>query len=410
MGADEPDSADLPLLERLRRRPLDGNEVTLLQSGAEFFPSLIAAIDAAGREVWLETYIFAGDETGLRVAGALVRAAERGVAVRVLIDGYGTGELPAGVSRRLADAGVQVQVYKPMRRWFSLDRERLRRLHRKQACVDARVAFVGGLNIVDDLWDPNHGALEHPRLDYAVRLRGPVVASVQASMRWLWWRVSVAAAPLRIGGVARPREDADTSPVRPGSRGTRAMLVLRDNLVNRRAIERAYLKAIGNARREVLIATAYFFPGRRFRRALREAAARGVRVRLLLQGRVEYRLPHLAAQAMYDGLLHAGVEIVEYHRSFLHAKVAVIDDWSTVGSSNIDPFSLLLAREANVVVFDAGFAATLRARLLASMAEGGRPVRHDEHALRPWTSRLQGWLATQLLRLGVLVSGNRRRY
>ena len=410
MGADEPDSADLPLLERLRRRPLDGNEVTLLQSGAEFFPSLIAAIDAAGREVWLETYIFAGDETGLRVAGALVRAAERGVAVRVLIDGYGTGELPAGVSRRLADAGVQVQVYKPMRRWFSLDRERLRRLHRKQACVDARVAFVGGLNIVDDLWDPNHGALEHPRLDYAVRLRGPVVASVQASMRWLWWRVSVAAAPLRIGGVARPREDADTSPVRPGSRGTRAMLVLRDNLVNRRAIERAYLKAIGNARREVLIATAYFFPGRRFRRALREAAARGVRVRLLLQGRVEYRLPHLAAQAMYDGLLHAGVEIVEYHRSFLHAKVAVIDDWSTVGSSNIDPFSLLLAREANVVVFDAGFAATLRARLLASMAEGGRPVRHDEHALRPWTSRLQGWFATQMLRLGVLVSGNRRRY
>jgi cardiolipin synthase len=104
------------------------------------------------------------------------------------------------------------------------------------------------------------------------------------------------------------------------------------------------------------------------------------------------------------------VEIVEYHRSFLHAKVAVVDDWATVGSSNIDPFSLLLAREANVVVIDAGFAADLRARLLASMAQGGRPVAIEEHARRPWTRRLGGWLAYRVLRLGVVVSGARRRY
>jgi phosphatidylserine/phosphatidylglycerophosphate/cardiolipin synthase-like enzyme len=136
-------------------------------------------------------------------------------------------------------------------------------------------------------------------------------------------------------------------------------------LALRSQIERAYLKALGGARREVLIANAYFFPGRRFRRALAEAARRGVRVRLLLQGRAEYVLPHLATQSLYEPLLGAGVEIVEYHRSFMHAKVAVIDDWATVGSSNIDPFSLLLAREANVVVVDAGFAATLRERLLA---------------------------------------------
>jgi cardiolipin synthase len=190
----------------------------------------------------------------------------------------------------------------------------------------------------------------------------------------------------------------------------RAMLLLRDNLANRRAIEREYLRAIGNARREVLIANAYFFPGRRFRRALAEAARRGVRVRLLLQGRAEYVLPHLATQALYDPLLRAGVEIVEYHRSFLHAKVAVVDDWATVGSSNIDPFSLLLAREANVVVLDAGFAATLRGRVLASMAEGGRPVLHDELARRPWTQRLWGWFATRMLRLGVAVSGHSKRY
>jgi cardiolipin synthase len=371
-----------------------------------------------------------------------------------MIDGYGTRELPQGIAQRLQRAGVQLRVYAPMPRFLTLDRERLRRLHRKQAAIDGRIAFVGGINVLDDLHDPNHGPLEHPRLDYAVRLRGPIAVSVNAAMRRLWWQVSIAGAPLRVRGLGRrrrgalpgggldaaapgtdrpsadrsradgvpadhPRADrslADLGPgLAPGGRGrlpdgVRAMLLLRDNLANRRAIERAYLKALGGARREVLIANAYFIPGRRFRRALREAARRGVRVRLLLQGRAEYVLPHLATQALYEPLLHAGVEIVEYHRSFLHAKVAVIDDWATVGSSNIDPFSLLLAREANVVVIDAGFAATLRERLLASMAEGGRAVLHDEHARRPWTRRLAGWLATQMLRLGVVVSGNRERY
>jgi cardiolipin synthase len=425
------DASVLPdpgLLERLRPVPVDGNEVVLLQSGAEFFPSLLAAIDAAQREAWLETYIFAGDETGLRVASALARAAARGVSVRLMIDGFGTRELPTPIAQRLADAGVRVLVYKPMPGLLSLDRQRLRRLHRKQACFDGRVAFVGGLNVLGDLWDPNHGALEHPRLDYAVRLRGPIVAAVHASMARLWNPIAVAQAPLsarargaldglgQLGAIAQRSLPERLRPAARGGRprrpraGVRAMLVLRDNLANRRAIERAYLKAIGSARREVLIANAYFFPGRRFRRALVEAARRGVRVRLLLQGRAEYVLPHFATQALYDALLHAGVEIVEYHRSFLHAKVAVVDDWATVGSSNIDPFSLLLAREANVVVLDAGFAATLRERVLASMAEGGRLVLHDEHARRPWTQRLWGWFATRMLRLGVAVSGHRNRY
>jgi cardiolipin synthase len=414
MDAADPDAtaAEPGLLERLRPQPSDGNEVVLLRSGGEFFPSLLAAIDSAEREVWLETYLFVADETGLRVAGALARAAERGVAVRLLLDGFGTRSLAPGIDGRLRAAGVQMATYAPVRRLLTLDRERLRRLHRKQACIDARLAFVGGINVLDDLWDPNHGALDHPRLDYAVRLRGPIVGDVHGAMSRLWWQVGVAQAPLRIRSAERPwLPESAPRPAPPRDvRTMRAMLVLRDNLVHRRRIERAYLRAIGTARREVLIATAYFFPGRRFRRALAEAARRGVRVRLLLQGRAEYLLPHLAAQSMYGGLMRAGVEIVEYHRSFLHAKVAVVDDWSTVGSSNIDPFSLLLAREANVVVFDAAFAARLRASVLAAMADGGRAVDRDALARRPWRQRLYGWIAARLLRLGVVVSGARRRY
>jgi cardiolipin synthase len=407
----------------------EGNEVVLLQSGGAFFPALLAAIDASLTEVLLETYIFADDATGLRVAGALARAAERGVAVRVLVDGYGTRTLPSGMAQRMAAAGVEVHVYAPMRRLLSLDRERLRRLHRKQACVDASVAFVGGINVLDDLWDPNHGALDHPRLDYAVRLRGPIVDAVHGAMSRLWRQGSVSrlatfddeggnARRARRPGVAAPAaaevagaaQAAWTRGAGGAPGAMRAALVLRDNVLHRRAIERAYLKAIGGARREVLIATAYFFPGRRMRRALREAARRGVRVRLLLQGRPEYLLPHLAARSMYAQMLDGGVEIVEYHRSFLHAKVAVVDDWATVGSSNIDPFSLLLALEANVMVSDAGFASSLRTTLLASMAEGGREVLLRDTEKLTWTQRLYGWFAWRMLRLGVVVSGSRSRY
>lgn len=378
----------------------------LLQSGAEYFPALVSAIDAAESHAWLETYIFAADETGLQVAQALARAAQRGVSVRVLIDGFGTRPLPPAVSEVLLAAGVEVRVYGPVPDWyFSLDRRHLRRMHRKLACVDARTAFVGGINILDDLNDPNHGPLLHPRLDYAVQVQGGLASAVHEEMARLWDRV---VSPERRELISRlqarllPRQPVAASPAR---------LVWRDSLGHRRDIERAYLRAIGQARREVLIATAYFFPGRRIRRALREAARRGVRVRLLLQGRVEYPLPHRAAQFLYDSLLAEGIEISEYHRSFLHAKVAVIDDWATVGSSNIDPFSLLLAREANVVVQDAGFAWQLRSRLLAAMSAGGRPVSRERQRQRAgWLSRARGWVAYRLLRLGVLVSGERRHY
>jgi cardiolipin synthase A/B len=403
--------------EARKPMPVDGNEVTLLQAGAEFFPALLDAVGAARRHVWIETYIYADDDTGRRIAAALAAAAARGVEVRLLVDGFGTRQLPPAIDATLREAGVAVRTYAPVRRLLTLNRERLRRLHRKLACIDGAVGFVGGINILDDLWDPNHGALDHPRLDYAVHLRGPIVADVHYAMARLWWQLSMREVPRRLTGRGGTGP-ADVRPPGwlqlPDSRAKpighlRAMLVLRDNLAFRRSIESAYLKALGGARREALIANAYFFPGRRFRRALKAAASRGVRVRLLLQGRIEYPLPHLASQALYDELLRAGVEIVEYHRSFMHAKVAVIDDWATVGSSNIDPFSLLLSREANVMVFDAGFAKQLREQLLESIQEGGAALALTQHAARPWTRRLLNWLAYRLLRLGVTVSGAARR-
>lgn len=400
--------------ESLRPVRQGGHEVVLLESGREFFPALIEAIGAAREQVALETYIYADDASGRAVAEALAGAARRGVQVRLVVDGFGTPALGQDVASVLAAGGVEVEVFRPEPRRFSLDRRRLRRLHRKLAVIDGQVVFVGGINILDDLNDPNHGVLDEPRFDFAVRVRGPLAASALLATERLWWELFLInrARRLRPGPLRRRRlrqalgglPGTVIGEVTPAG-GMQAMLVLRDNFRFRRAIEDEYLRALAAARREALIANAYFFPGRRLRRELIEAAGRGVRVRLLLQGRVEYRLQHWASQAMYDELLRAGIEIVEYRRSFLHAKVAVIDDWATVGSSNIDPFSLLLAREANVVIEDAGFAARLRGRIVAAIDDGGMPVQPTRHARRRWPVRMLHGLSFLLLRLGVAISG-----
>jgi cardiolipin synthase len=185
----------------------------------------------------------------------------------------------------------------------------------------------------------------------------------------------------------------------------RAALLLRDNLRHRRTIEHAYLDGIEGAHREVLIASAYFLPGRKLIQALCAAARRGVRVRLLLQGRVEYALQHHAQQALYGQLVQAGVQIHEYTPSFLHAKVAVFDEaWATVGSSNIDPYSLLLAREANVAVIDHGFAMQLRRELERAIEHESVAVQALALQQRPWWRRIGYRLAYAAVRLITFVA------
>jgi cardiolipin synthase len=177
-------------------------------------------------------------------------------------------------------------------------------------------------------------------------------------------------------------------------------------LRHRRDIERAYLAAIRTAKREIIIANSYFFPGIRIRRALVSAAQRGVAVTLLLPGRVEYLLLHLATRAMYGQLLHAGITIEEYHRSMLHAKVAVVDDiWATVGSSNIDPYSLLMAREANVIVRDRGFNEKLKGQLRDLIATGSRRVIPDDWHSRSRPYKAAIWIAYGIVRMAMGLVG-----
>ncbi len=396
----------------------EGHQVQLLQGAQELFPALIAAMDAALSDIQFETYIFDFTGTATEVAQALMRAARRGVRTHLVVDGVGTGRLPQDWADRLRAAGVHCRVYSPLGPLGLLLPRRWRRLHRKLCVVDGRVLFCGGINVLDDFHDPNHGRLVAPRFDFAVQATGALVGVASDAMEQLWWRMQAvrdasqrrlpeALQALRAASAAHhAAPDADTSP------GMRAALLLRDNVRHRSRIEKAYRRAIAAAREEIIIANAYFVPGRKLRVALQMAARRGVRVRLLLQGRYEYFMQYHAARPVYGALLKAGVEIHEYAPSFLHAKVAVIDahgarPWATVGSSNLDPLSLLLAREANVVVEDAAFAQDLRARLEHAMLHGGRVLDPARYALRSWHERALDRMAFVLMRLALWVTGNR---
>jgi cardiolipin synthase len=404
-----------------RPRFVGGNAVRLLQGGDELFPAMRQAIERAEREVWLATYIFDDDVAGSAIAAALVAAARRGVQVQVVVDGFGSLASLSALRRRLEGSAVQLVVFRPLQAWYAwLQPGQLRRLHQKLCAVDQAVAFVGGVNLIDDRHDQRHGWGDSPRLDFAVEISGALALQVQRAARAMWWRAHLgqgwrdevrtlvrSAAPVEGGlallsrlrsGASAPAErlpgDDDPSPVR-------AALVVRDNFRQRRAIERSYVEAIRRAQRRIDIACPYFYPGRSFRRALRLAAARGVKVRLLMQGKIDYRFAAMAARVLYVEMLHHGIRIFEYTPAFLHAKVAVVDDdWATVGSSNIDPLSLLLNLEANVVVRDPGFAQALARRLDASFAASKEVVASTAAGWRGWLSRgFIAWCASVYLRI-----------
>ncbi|CAB3750814.1 phospholipase D-like domain-containing protein [Paraburkholderia solisilvae] len=384
-----------------RYRFTTGNDVRLFSSGDAYFAALIARIDAASRIVTLETYIFADDAAAHAVSAALLRAAARGVHVRVITDGIGTARLP--IFDEWLAAGIEHRIYNP----HLFGRFGFSRTHRKLAAIDDTYAYCGGINIVDD-YDQNGVRLPHPRWDFAVELCGPVVADVRVAFDLQWRRI-------RLGHRPKPAPDAQNANaeavtdqfvrarrrVRSGDMRTAGdpsvAFVARDNIVNRRAIEKAYLTAIGQARGEVLLANPYFMPGRKLRRALIFAAQRGVDVRLVI-GRKEFPILDYAVPFLYRSLLRAGVKIAEYERTMLHGKVAVVDsNWGTVGSSNLDALSLVLNNEANVVLVLHRELDQLRGAILAAFA-GSRAIDAAHYEARPLSEQFLSWIAYQSYR------------
>lgn len=376
---------------------LPGNALRLLNSGAEYFPALLEEIARARQEIFLESYIYADDAIGRAISEALCAAARRGVQVRLTVDGFGARNFRHDFLDSLTAAGVQAMIYRPERELFRLRRHRLRRLHRKLVVIDARIAFVGGINIVDD---NNAPPALRPRYDYAVRIEGPILDPIHRAARRVWEIVAWASFKRRF------RLPVFAHPYCPLAGQQTAAFLVRDNIRHRHDILNAYLDAIQSARHEILIANAYFLPGVRFARALYQAIRRGVRVRIILQGTTDHPLLRYATQTLYQAALSQGIRIFEYEKSFMHAKVAVIDgEWATVGSSNIDPFSLLLAKEANLFVRDPSFAQQLQASLEQALAAGGREILAAEFKQQTWLGRILRTCSYALIRLLIGLSG-----
>ena len=332
----------------MKSRWVDGNRVQLLENGEQFFPAVFESIRGARREVIIETFILFEDKVGWQLHAALLEAARRGVEVDVMVDGFGSPDLGSRFIDELVHAGVRLRTFEPSRRFLGIRFGVLRRMHRKLVIVDGATAFVGGINFsADHLADFGSGAKQ----DYAAQVQGPIVDEIRR------FAVNV----VKRSEDRRPVESLSaTQPRGPAA----VLFVTRDNVEHHNDIERHYRAAIRSARKSILIANAYFFPGYLLLRELRRAARRGVAVRLVLQGEPDMPIVKVAASLLYDHLQRDGVRIHEYCKRPLHGKVAVVDDeWSTVGSSNLDPLSLSLNLEANLVIRDPAFAAQLRTRL-----------------------------------------------
>ncbi len=336
-----------------------GNSISLLENGDELFPRMIQIIDQAHHEILLETFIWFDDPVGQKIKQALIDAALRGVWVSVLVDGYGSHFLPRSFIEQLTEAGVRFYVHDPQATWFRVRLNIFKRMHRKLLVVDGRTAFVGGINLAHNQIS-DYGV--NFKQDYAVELQGPVVEDIR---RFLHTSAQEYATDklefVELPEVSRSGKNAGEVEIR---------FVTRDNKRHRTAIERQFLRKMRKAKSHITIANPYFFPGYRMLRELRRAARRGVKVRLLVQGKLGSPLAKRAARALYDFLVESGVEVYEYWERQLHGKIAAIDgDWSTVGSSNLDPLSLSLNLEANVVVLDPGFNQLVTQRILELMGE-----------------------------------------
>ncbi len=346
-------------------RWVPGNHFELLENGEEFFPRVFSEIASARHEVMLETFILWEDKIGQALHAAMLAAARRGVQVHALVDGFGSAGLSQDFVGSLVEAGVQLRIFDPGRSIMGQRLNLLRRMHRKIVVVDNEVGFIGGIN-----YSADHVADFGPeaKQDYAVQVRGPIVAQLRQFTRdAVLGRASrgrphpanAAAAATRHGAAFA---DNTAQPLHAGPAD--AIFVTRDNHHHTNDIERHYRVALRAARHRVVIANAYFFPGYRFIREIRRAARRGVDVRLILQGQPDMAIVRTAASMLYDHLLRAGVRIYEYCDRPLHGKVALVDDeWATVGSSNLDPLSLSLNLEANVVIRDRAFNTHLMSRL-----------------------------------------------
>ncbi len=331
------------------------NAVQLVKGGKDYFNRLESLIDQAQQSIFLQTYIFEADETGQRIAGALIRAAGRNVKVAVLLDGYASQHLPAWLTESLRNAGVRLDWFQPLLKskkfYFG------RRLHHKVVVVDSSKALVGGINISDRYNDTDtHRAW----LDWAVHVEGdaaPLIQRIcQRRSKILWSG--------KKNAVSIPQPD-------PGHAASSKVRVRINDWVNRKMqVWNSYMEMFRKAKSHIVIMSPYFMPGYAFRKKISEAAKRGVDVSVILGSKSDVTIARYAEQYLYPWLLRNNITIYEYQQNVLHGKLATYDNkWVTVGSYNINNISAYASVELNVDVADAEFASGVQSELRRIMRD-----------------------------------------
>lgn len=329
-----------------------GHRLDLLADGNHFFPAMLAAIDSARHYVLMEMYLFESGRLADRFIAALIDAADRGVQVHLLLDDFGSLKLQAHDRVRLRTGGVVLALYNPLR--LGRLSANLHRDHRKLLLIDGRVAFTGGSGITDD-FDPSIRTRRWWH-DLMLRIEGPVVHDWQRLFERTWRQSSDAALPALPTKLPEPA----------GPHATR--LVVNDG--RRREIQRHLIRRLSDAQQRIAISVAYFVPPLRIRATLRRAALRGVKVDLILPGRhTDHQSARYAGRRFYTQLLRAGVRIHEYTPRFSHVKLMICDDWVSLGSANLDHWTLRWNLEANLEFEDTDFAATALAQFTADLAQ-----------------------------------------
>ena len=351
-----------------------GNKVDALLNGDQIFPAMLKSIREAKRSITFETYIYWSEEIGDEMANALAERARAGVKVHVLVDWVGSSKMDDKAIAKMKDAGVQFQQYHPLR-WYTLGRIN-NRTHRKLMIVDGSIGYTGGVGIAA-IWTGNAQDPEHWR-DSHFRIEGPVVAQMQAVFMDNW-----------IKSTGRVLHGPEYFPLLTPVGNLSAQTFASSPKGGTESMHLMYMMAFTAARESIYLSSAYFVPDERTRDTLLEAMKRGVKLKIIMPGvHTDADVVRSASRGMWGELLQAGAEMYEYQPTMYHCKVMIVDGLLTsVGSTNFDDRSMRLNDEANVNIYDAGFARQQTAVFQADLAKSRR-ITYEIWQQRPWQEKL----------------------
>jgi cardiolipin synthase len=363
------------------------NQVRLIRGGRDYFACLLEMIASARHSIHFQTYIYSLDETGEMVAQALERAADRGVVIYMMADGYASQSLSGGFAERMHRAGVRFRLFEPILKsrnyYFG------RRLHQKVVVTDATVGLVAGVNISNRYNDlPGQPAW----LDWAIRVEGEAAGTLQQVCGELWSRSALRRRKLIDLGVRPEFSPQWYCPVRVRSN---------DWVQRQNQVSRSYLEMFNQSRNRILIMSSYFLPGRVIRNGMARAVKRGVRVELILAGKSDVAVAKQAERYFYRWLLKRGVRIHEYPGNVLHGKLAVSDgEFVTGGSYNVNNISAYASIELNLDIQDRFFATEVELALDRIRDGECVPVTDEDYRTRyGWFSRLLQQASYEVVRM-----------